>query len=124
MALLSDLLSTAVGFSGACGSCLHGGRDQRTTLIKKRNLSIRAVCFAAVIYCRNLKRESNLSQQRRQFRKVMKCDLTRQQRQFLVKMDMQANKTRWILPEDSVRNGIKGIRRQIGGKCADKDVNK
>lgn len=45
----------------------------------------------------------------------MKCGETRQQRWFLVKMDTQANKTRWISPEGG--KGLKGIRRQTERKC-------
>lgn len=57
-------------------------------------------------------------------RQVMKCDLTREQRWFLVKMDTRANKARWILPQGGEKNGLKGIRRQIGRKCSDGDMNK
>lgn len=58
----------------------------------------------------------------RSVRQVMKCGKKRQQRWFLVKMDTQANKTRSISPEGG--NRLKGIRRQIGRKCTDKDMNK
>lgn len=36
MALFSDVLSTAVGFSGAWGSCLRGGWGDRATMRNKR----------------------------------------------------------------------------------------
>lgn len=114
MALFSDVLSTAVGFSGAWGSCLQG--TPTTTRINKTEISsIAAKPLQAAERSLPSVRDEGRAEwliTKRSVRQVMKCGRTRLWRRFLVKMGTQANRARWI----SAEGGLKDMQRQIGDK--------